>query len=409
MLSRIKARTYYRNLKQNQNSPYDTNNDHVGNQRKEDPSRNGMEEMEQAHSILQYMHELYDAGVEGVVPHRVPYNILITGWAGRASYDENSGNNGNNSGPPFKAEEILRAMLSHRDNGFLEASPDVISYEKVMLAWANSGHPNAGKRATWWLKLLWKEHHSQQDEMSSSRRGGEEINLLPTVTTYNTVMKALAWSEGALAAENLLLDLGEKYQQERIAELCPNSESFAIAIRAWLASADQSRNLDDRISSLKRAVEWLSSLREVENEKNLSTAPELYSGVIRIARSVASPDRPFVLDMVQDVFDNFRQSRHRVDYLSYAALLQVGLKVYRRHEKGRERNDFVKNLFSDCCEEGLLSNLFVRALANDDSQECEGLIEDIRWPLPAAWTRNLKNKLTHPHIEDLSQKTRNTQ
>ncbi|KAL3912451.1 MAG: hypothetical protein SGILL_006875 [Bacillariaceae sp.] len=295
-VSKLKAEKYYKNLRQHQNHYRKRHDD--ADAPNENPSRNGMEEIDQAHAILQYMHELYDAGVEGVIPHRVPYNILITGWAGRAAFVSDASNE-NSGTPPFKAEEILRAMLSHRDDGFVSASPDVISYEKVMLAWANSGHPNAGKRATWWLKQLWREHDRRHQQQISA--SDEDIDLLPTVSTYNIAMKALARSEGALAAENLLLDLGERYQQDHTPGLCPNSESFAIVVRAWLQLADQTRNLDERIRSLKRAVEWLTSLREIENEKNLSTAPELYHGVIRVARSAASPDCPFILDIAKDL------------------------------------------------------------------------------------------------------------
>ena len=127
--------------------------------------------------------------------HRYEYNI-----------SDDSG------GEQFKAEEILRTMMSHRDNEFMEASPDVLSYEKVMLAWANSGHPQSGKRATWWLKQLWKDYDLYPESASTS---SHKSSLLPTVSTYNIVMKALAGTDGALAAENVLLDLGERYRDER--------------------------------------------------------------------------------------------------------------------------------------------------------------------------------------------------
>lgn len=89
----------------------------------DDPSVNGISELEEAQAVLSYMHDLQDAGIEGVVPHTVPYNILITGWAAIAGYGHDNA--------PFKAEEILRTMLSHKDNGFPDRSPDRISYEKV--------------------------------------------------------------------------------------------------------------------------------------------------------------------------------------------------------------------------------------------------------------------------------------
>ncbi|KAG7362899.1 pentatricopeptide repeat protein [Nitzschia inconspicua] len=367
-------------------------------------SQNGMDEMQEAHNILQYMHQLYDAGVDGVVPHRVPYNILITGWAGLASFADYNGVGAETNSPPFKAEEILRTMQSHRDNGFEEAAPDVISYEKVIMAWANSNHPNAGKRASWWLKQLWNEHSRQRNE-----KYNKEVDLQPTVLTYNAVLKAFARTEGALATENMLLDLGEIYQKDRAPELSPNSESFAIVIRAWLQSADETKDVDERVTSLKRAVEWLSSLREIENEKNLSTAPELYSGVLRICRSAAHPERPFVLDMAREVFDNLQKSRYRADYVSYAALLQVGLRVYRKPERSVERGEFVKSLFFECCDDGLVSNVFLRALSNDPSRECEDIVEDLRqqWPLPPSWSRNVKNRVALAEKSDLSPTERN--
>lgn len=89
----------------------------------DDPSVNGISELEEAQSILTYMHDLQDAGVKGVVPHAIPYNILITGWASIAGFGHEDA--------PFKAEAILRTMLSHQDNGFADRAPDRISFEKV--------------------------------------------------------------------------------------------------------------------------------------------------------------------------------------------------------------------------------------------------------------------------------------
>jgi hypothetical protein len=91
----------------------------------DDPLLNGITELDEAQAVLTYMHDLHDAGVVGVVPHRIPYNILITGWAAVAGFGHENA--------PFKAEEIIRTMLSHKDKGFEEAAPDRISFEKVRL------------------------------------------------------------------------------------------------------------------------------------------------------------------------------------------------------------------------------------------------------------------------------------
>ncbi len=363
----------------------------------EDSSMNGVDEMNEAAAILKYMHDLRDAGVEGVMPNRVPYNILITGWAALASFGKHKRYSSSNSPPTndnqseeFRAEGILRTMMSHRDSGFLDAAPDVISYERVILAWANSGHPNAGKRALWWLKQLWKDCDLHGE---STLNDSHESSLQPTVNTYNVVMKALSCTDGALAAENVLLDLGEKYRDNTdYPGLCPNSESFAIVIRAWLESAKEARNVDDRIASIRRAYEWLSSLREIENENNLSTAPQLFTGLLSVSKTCAR-QRPHVLDLAEKIFDDFRKSRHRLDCISYATLLQVGIRAHSGPDSGKAREKFVEKLFEECCEDGLISNVFVRTLVDDPSPECKGIVdrELTNWPLPTTWSRNLKN------------------
>jgi hypothetical protein len=373
-----------------------------------DTSKNGIAELKEAETILTYMHDLHKAGVEGVVASRVPYNILITGWTGLAGFGHQDA--------PLKAEEVLRKMFSHKDNGSTDAGPDRLSFEKVriparcilvpqasfvvvlclttffnplhqvMSAWAHSGHPNAGKRARWWLRKLWNDSELDANE-----------NLLPRTHTYNIAMEALGISEGALAAENLLLDLGDKYREERTENLCPNSESFAIVIRAWLQKADRDSDINERMDSLHRAVEWLSSLREVENENNLSTAPELFSGILRSARYCAK-QRPEILELATNTLNDMRKSRHQVDYVSYSLLLQVGLEALSGPDEEEARSQFVETLFKDCCEDGLVSKLFVRALADSPVYEtgwtleaCKELTNQLfdTWPLPYSWSRNL--------------------
>jgi len=88
-----------------------------------DTNRNGILEMQEAESILKYLHDLHDAGLEEVIPSTVPHNIIITGWAGLAKFGHIQA--------PFEAEKTVRSMITKRDNGLVEASPDRISFEKV--------------------------------------------------------------------------------------------------------------------------------------------------------------------------------------------------------------------------------------------------------------------------------------
>jgi len=350
-----------------------------------DPSVNGISELEEAQSILTYMHDLQDAGVKGVVPHAIPYNILITGWASIAGYGHEDA--------PFRAEAILRTMLSHKDNGFADRAPDRISFEKVISAWANSNHPNAGKRANWWLKRLWND--AEVD-------GNAE--LLPNKTTYNIVMRALAKTDGAKAAETLLLKLGDKYKEQKEIYLCPNSESFAIVIRAWLQKAKRERNVEDRIAALRRAIEWLQSLQQVENEQNLSTSPELYLGVLRCATKCARRRRE-TLKLATETFEAMKHSRFQYDSYPYSLLLQIGLDALSGPKDDDERILFVENLLVDCSEDGLVSSTFLQAIMNSRTY-ATGWTKDAKqeliqrffseWPLPQSWSRNVSNPRSIP-------------
>ncbi|KAL3939944.1 MAG: hypothetical protein SGBAC_005430 [Bacillariaceae sp.] len=351
----------------------------------DDPSVNGISELEEAQSILTYMHDLQDAGVKGVVPHAIPYNILITGWASIAGFGHEDA--------PFKAEEILRTMLSHKDNGFADRAPDRISFEKVISAWANSNHPNAGKRANWWLKRLWNDA-----EVDSN------AELLPTKTTYNIVMRALAKTDGVHAAETLLLTLGDKYKEQKEMNLCPNSESFAIVIRAWLQKAKQERNVEDRIAALRRAIEWLQSLQQVENEQNLSTSPELYLGVLRCATKCARRRRE-TLTLATETFEAMKTSRFQYDSYSYCLVLEVGLEALSGPKDDHERALFVENLLIDCSEDGLVSSTVLQAIGKSRTY-ATGWTKDAKhqlvdhlfpeWPLPQAWSRNVTNSRSIP-------------
>ena len=90
---------------------------------RQDPTKNGLEEIEMVEDILQYMHKLHDAGLEYVIPNTVSYNTLITAWARL-------------SGPlhpdaPLRAEKVLRKMIALKEEGHPEVAPDHLSFTKV--------------------------------------------------------------------------------------------------------------------------------------------------------------------------------------------------------------------------------------------------------------------------------------
>ena len=352
-----------------------------------DVSKNGVQEMADAHEILQYIHNLYEAGVDGVVPHTVPYNIVLTGYANLSKSRHNNA--------PLKAEEVLRKMQSMKDEGFTDAAPDRISYEKVILAWANSEQPNAGKRASWWLKKLWNDSELEEDP-----------RLLPTVQTYNVVIQANAKVEGPLAAENLLLDLGDRYKSEKNESLRPNSESFNIVVRSFLAASNESSTKQEGVGLLRRGLDWLFSLREAENEIDLSTSPELYINALKTAKKYARKDLE-VFDLANRAFQDMKESRHVPPYVMYCLMLEIAISALNSDEHQDEQYDFICHLFKECCDDGMVSARLVRTVARyyDNGwtfQKSKAAMSTLvpHWPIPLSWCQNLPHRDFMPKEKD---------
>ena len=94
---------------------------------------NGYNEVYNAEAILNYIHDLNDAGHNDVVPDTTAYNCLIKGWANVS--------NETNKDAPFKAEQIVRRMIEHHLNRDSHVSPDHLSFGMVSIKYSmNMNH-----------------------------------------------------------------------------------------------------------------------------------------------------------------------------------------------------------------------------------------------------------------------------
>lgn len=365
---------------------------HGSSEEKLDPSKNGTEEIEMVQDLLKYMHKLHETGgLDYVVPNTVTYNVLISGWARL-------------SGPmhpkaPLRAEQVLRKMIALREELHPEVAPDTLSYTKIILAWTNVGKDNAGKRAQWWLQKLCEEYEVANDD-----------RIRPTVGAYNAVMKAWFKMGKPVHAEMLLVDLLRHEAKETIPQLKPNSESFSIVIHAWLKADTKGFDNVSEDEGCRRAAKWLNELvrREENGNYGVTAASDLYDGVLKAASKCGNLG-PDILDFSISILENYRASRHRVSFMAYVWLLQVGLNVLGTPEYDDTRCDFIHQLVKDCCEDGLLSKAFVRALANGPVYydgwtrgESALLVEEFfpDWPLPWEWSRNLQDENNIPKRDD---------
>lgn len=339
---------------------------HHDDQSHSDPSENGLEEIKMIEGFLREPNELYQ--------NANCYNTLIQAWANAASI---------HSDAPFQAEQVLQRLVTLQDGISHEKRVDAVSYQLVMRTWLNSGKPNRGTRIRWWLNQLWNEY-----EFS-----GRPPSLRPTTGLYNIVIRAFS-------------DLGQPNEAEKVFEelhglsdesLAPNSESYNILIRSWVMLAEKGSE-----GALKNAVRWLRVLIEAEKRQvmGLLTSVDVFTSVLSACRQCAGLS-PSILDLAIEVFDHLRDSHHVVDSLHYSRLLQVGLLALSRSEHDETREAFVKQLFRDCCNDGLVSRPLIQELADGriysdgwtadaSARMVEELLPD--WPLPSSWTRNVRQE-----------------
>ena len=277
-------------------------------------------------------------------------------------------------------------MSSLRDMGQDLVAPDTLSYEIVIRAWMNSSHPTRAQRASWLLSKLWGDYRLFGDE-----------RLRPKTSTYNLVICAASNVGRPDLSEHLLSELIELMKTDSNCDLVPNSESFNILIRGWTTLAKNGSK-----QALLKAVHWLDMLQKLENSDIGRFVPTegVYDEILSAAVPIASV-HPEVLDTAVDTFDKLRRSYSPVQCRSYAELLRAGLAALSLPENDHVRDAFVKELIKECAEAGLVGRRVVRALSNDQVfysgwtlEESARLTTEFfpKWPLPASWTRNLKEQ-----------------
>ena len=352
----------------------------------------GAEDLEKAASILEYMHNLADAGDVNVSPTTDAYNTYIGAYVRTA--------NEFNPKAPLAAEGILRKMMAFRDEGLLHLQPDQRSYIQVMRAWGKARRSNSGERAEWWLRNMWTEYEET---------GNEKVR--PNVGAYLAVMEAYFLQPNATTGgklEGLLLELLEHEKTnstEKDNTLVANTAAFTFVIRGWLRH-EEHLPMEDMGYGCEKALHWLDVLLDREEHKGIphaATSPELYCGIVKASKEAAMGVRTTrvskrVLKTALEAFAEYRSSRHAMEPNAYAWIMQIGLKALSSPADDASRWKLIRHLTKVCCEDGYVSRNFLNALSNGPiwaegwtAEESERMTREVfgDWPMPKSWSRNV--------------------
>lgn len=342
----------------------------------------GTKELEFAKSILEYISALQHVGQADVRATVVGYNTLLSGYA-RLS-------NELRTDMPQKAEQLLNEMIDCED---ANTYPDVTSFNAVIKAWGRAKKLNSAARSEYWLRKMINENRRR-----ASGCDGQQI--APDASTYNLVMDAylMQVDPDAARVQDLLLEM----KQSDI--VSPNSESYSKVIRAWLKDELLNQSSGVQGSSVERAWANLNELISLEAQGSVGPAPELYTSILKTAaRSEGRGEN--LLAVAQESFWAKRKSRFNIDQIDYVFLLEVGMKVL----AGKERDEFMLDLFRQCKKDGFVSKRLVREAVRgplheewpeEETQQIVQLLFGEELNFPTSWSRNV-HKHDRPTAKDL--------
>ena len=161
-----------------------------------------------------------------VIPNVVCYNTVIHGYSKLKR--------------PIEAEELVCRMVERHEQNPQEApAPSIRTFNAAMLAWAQSGHRDAGRNAQNLLETI--ERMANDDRWGEDRKVATEATVQPDIYGYNIVLDG--WRQGssiesAVSAEKLLqsMERGERF-------VMPDRTSYNTVIDAFCRAG---RNLQQR-------------------------------------------------------------------------------------------------------------------------------------------------------------------
>jgi len=192
-----------------------------------------------ARQILEWMEELHSRGDCDVAPDKYTFNTVLHAYA------KNGG-----KVAALKAQELLTRMNIMYARGNTAAKPDTITYNIVINCLAKSGRKGAAYEA----EALLSQMHNLHEQ------GDHDVK--PNVITYGAIIDAWAKSQergAASRADSILAHMIELHQSDPIrnAGLMPNTYVFNTVINCWAKSKDH--------DAASKAEEMLVAMRQLHS------------------------------------------------------------------------------------------------------------------------------------------------
>jgi hypothetical protein len=256
-----------------------------------------------------------------VVPDVILYNAVMHAWAN--SDDETAG------------QEAMSWLTQMKING---QYPDVISYNTVLSAWSHSGHVNAGPQTEKILKDMMAAHEKKPESAPA-----------PNSVSYNNILHAWSKStlEGAVTRAEMVLRYMIKTGKK---EIRPDVYSFTSVLNALAKSKEANK----AVRSQALLTEMLD-LYATTKDPNLRPSHIPFNTVLNAAAfsalQTSEQEQREALKVAVQTFKRMRDELIEPDTVAYGNLLKCFANLM---PAGQARTDFALQLFDRCCEKGLV-------------------------------------------------------
>eukprot|EP00804_Cyclotella_cryptica_P017666 CCRYP_017138-RA/>CCRYP_017138-RA protein AED:0.39 eAED:0.39 QI:0/-1/0/1/-1/1/1/0/796 len=363
------------------------------------------------------LNKMEERGAEdaSVRPNLAAYTTCISAWA-RAKHNQAA----------CRAENILNRMIDlYYDEGEnelpalegdLENAKHDAPFNAVITAYARSADPNGSDRAFAVLERLEASpilptattynsvmdacaKHGEPERALSILERMQEKSIRPDPTSYDTILNAFARDETAGSAERAW-DFLQRLEEERkngISEFVPTSISYSSVINAF---ARASGRKDGGIHVAEKAKEVYDKMILLIETGQLfgSADPYANSCFINCCANVNGPssEKRASLIMAINAFEEMKknpQVHGEPNQYTYGTMMKACIKL---SSDPNEKIRLLESLFVQACNRGYLSSSvlgqFIRNMPTHQSTKAILAQGGSKRDLPEKWYRNIHRK-----------------
>jgi pentatricopeptide repeat protein len=331
-----------------------------------------------AHELLQKMEERYQETRElSMRPNTVVYNSFLSVLA--------------RAGDGERAEGVLQKMVASKD-----LNPDSITYGTVLTAWKNACRGDKAEELLWRMsnpdRLCFSITIAALGKQGQAKRAEAILNhmlaqnLQPDTNTFTAVLNAWA---NAKDDPEAFSNVKRVLQELRARDCVVDTAIF----NTFLKAIENAFMLDNKVDAVKSVLLRMKG----GNEKSRPNAATYRQAISALAATPGDAQaRKEALHFAMQIYQDRKNlpPGQQNDPKLHSAMLEACGKL---SAHGKDGDAIVEQVFSICCEQGVVTSLHTRLLVKAASDELlkkifntDTIDQKIFHSIPKSWSRTIR-------------------